>query len=80
MDATERYLFDLNGFLVLPGALSADAVREIDALMDERISHDVAPDATTHRFADVLDWGPAAEVRPRADRLGRDVLRPRPLA
>jgi hypothetical protein len=62
MDATERYLFDLNGFLVLPGALSADAVREIDALMDERISHDVAPDATTHRFADVLDWGPAVRA------------------
>jgi hypothetical protein len=58
MDATERYLFDVNGYLALPAALSAEAVVAINAMMDERIARDVAPDATTHRFADVLDWGP----------------------
>ena len=58
MDATERYLFDLNGYLVIRDALPLDTVRAINALMDERIARDVPADANTHRFADVLDWGP----------------------
>lgn len=65
MDSTERYLFDLNGYLVVPDALSVEAVTAVDRLMDERIVRDVAADATTHRFADVLDWGP--EVRALID-------------
>jgi hypothetical protein len=59
MDDHERYLFDLNGYLTIPRALSAAQVGELDALMDERIARDVPPNATTHRFGDVLDWGPA---------------------
>ena len=65
MDARERYLFDLNGYLVVRDALSAEAVTAIDRLMDERIARDVPAGATTHRFADVLDWGP--EVRALID-------------
>jgi hypothetical protein len=59
LDATERYLFDLNGYVTIPAALSAAELEAINALMDERIARDVEPDANTHRFADVLDWGPA---------------------
>jgi hypothetical protein len=59
MDDRARYLFDLNGYLAVPDALSPAIVGELDALMDERIARDVPADATTHRFGDVLDWGPA---------------------
>src|SRR5881409_3817852 len=62
MDAAERYLFDLNGYLTVPGALDAGGVVALNALMDQRIERDVAPDATSHRFADVLDWGPAVRA------------------
>ena len=30
--------------------------------MDERIASDVPADATSHRFGDVLDWGPAVRA------------------
>lgn len=59
MDATERYLFDLNGYLAIPGALSAGQLDAINGLMDERIARDVPSESTAHRFADVLDWGRA---------------------
>jgi phytanoyl-CoA dioxygenase PhyH len=62
MDEHERYLFDLNGYLAVRGALSAAVLAELNALMDERIAHDVPADATTHRFGDVLDWGPAVRT------------------
>ena len=62
MDVTERYLFDLNGYLALPGMLSRATVAELDALMDERIARDAPSDATTHRFGDILDWGPAVRT------------------
>jgi hypothetical protein len=56
MDATERYLFDLNGYLTIPGALSARQLEAINGLMDVQVARDVPPESTTHRFADVLDW------------------------
>lgn len=43
MDATERYLFDLNGYLALPGVLPASTLDAINALMDERIAQGVLP-------------------------------------
>jgi hypothetical protein len=62
MDGRDCYLFDLNGVLALPGALAGPTVAAINGLMDERIERDVLPDATTHRFADVLDWGPVVRA------------------
>ena len=47
MDATERYLFDLNGYLAVPDALSSATLEAINALMDDRIARDVPIDATT---------------------------------
>jgi len=58
VDTIDRYLFDLNGYLVIPEALDAPTLGVLNELMDERIAADVAPDTTTHRFGDVLDWGP----------------------
>ncbi len=65
MDPAQRYLFDLNGYLVVPGALAPDQVARLDAVMDEHISAEVGADETTHRFGGVLDWGP--EVRALID-------------
>ena len=59
MDDRQRYLFDLNGYLAVPGALSPAVLAELNGLMDERVARDVPAEATTHRFGDVLDWGPA---------------------
>src|SRR6478752_10769006 len=35
MTEVERYLFDLNGYLVLPSVLSSDEVDEINAVIDK---------------------------------------------
>jgi hypothetical protein len=35
MTETERYIFDLNGYLVMPGALSSQEVDEINAVIDK---------------------------------------------
>jgi hypothetical protein len=65
MHDTERYLFDLNGYLALPGLLDAAVLTRLNELMDARIATLVDPGASTHRFGDVLDWGP--EVRALID-------------
>lgn len=65
MDATQRYLFDLNGYLGVPGVLPPATVTRLNELMDARIAADVPADATTWRFEEVLDWGP--EVRALID-------------
>ena len=36
MTEEERYLFDLQGFLVVPGLLSTSEVKQLNALLDER--------------------------------------------
>lgn len=59
MNAQERYLFDLQGFLVVPDALTSAEVAELNATMDAQIAAHVPPEATTHRFfGSLLDWGP----------------------
>jgi hypothetical protein len=60
MNDHERYLFDLQGYLVIPNALSAAEVTELNAIMDAKIAEGVPADAPTHRFyGGLLDWGPA---------------------
>ncbi|MAF10912.1 mitomycin antibiotics/polyketide fumonisin biosynthesis protein [Candidatus Poribacteria bacterium] len=53
----ERYMFDLQGYLVIPDALSAEHLRELNALMDERVANDCEPDMRTHRWVHMLPWG-----------------------
>jgi hypothetical protein len=55
----ERYLFDLQGFLVIPGALTGEEVSELNAIMDRRLAVECPPDVRTHRFGSLLSWGPA---------------------
>jgi len=59
MNEHERYLFDLQGFLVVLQALNADEVAELNEIMERQVEQAVSPDASTHRFGNLLSWGPA---------------------
>lgn len=56
----ERYLFDLQGFLVVPDAIDADSLAAINATLDEKLA-DADPGAPAVQFGigggEVLDWG-----------------------
>ena len=58
MDEQARYLFDLQGFITVPGALTAAQIRGLDREFDARVRADVSPEANSHRFNSLLDWGP----------------------
>jgi Phytanoyl-CoA dioxygenase (PhyH) len=57
MDDHDRYLFDLQGFVTIPGSLSPQQVETLNREFDARVSADVDPNANTHRFNSLLDWG-----------------------
>ena len=57
MNDYERYLFDLKGYLVVPGALSQEQIAGLNRVLDERIAAECPPDMRTHRFVPLLDWG-----------------------
>ena len=57
MNDNERFLFDLQGFITIPDALDADEIGALNEILDRRIADEVEPDAATHRFLTVLDWG-----------------------
>lgn len=59
MNDHDLYLFDLQGFLTVPNALSTAQLKELNAILDEHVTQDVPPDAQSHRFGGLLDWGPA---------------------
>ncbi len=59
MNDHDLFLFDLQGFITVPDALSAAQLSELNAILDEHIAHDVPTDATNHRFGGLLDWSPA---------------------
>lgn len=58
----ERYLFDLQGFLVVPDAISPEHRAELDADVSRHLDAEVDQKATHHRFMSkgpLLGWGPA---------------------
>lgn len=57
MDDHQRYLFDLQGFVTVPNALSAEQLRVLDGAFEEHVQAEVDPGANTHRFGALLDWG-----------------------
>lgn len=60
MNEQERYLFDLQGYLVVPNALSQEQLDALNAIMDEKVEEEVPPDESTFRFfGDLLEWGPS---------------------
>lgn len=68
-DATQKYLFDLNGYLILEDVLSADEVARLNAIMDEQNLPEPGLTTASARFgssqpeqgsvssAGFLDWG-----------------------
>jgi ectoine hydroxylase-related dioxygenase (phytanoyl-CoA dioxygenase family) len=68
----DRYLFDLQGYVVVPEALSADAVARLNAQIDAMTAAETDPDMRTHRFGQLLgrdqsfreliDNGPVVDV------------------
>src|SRR5262249_24932403 len=58
-DDAQRYLFDHQGWITVPGALDPGRLDELNAEFDRQGAGAVAPDANSHRFGDILDWGPA---------------------
>ncbi len=57
MTEHERYLLDLQGFLVIPNALSGHEIASINSVIDSRIDAEVQAEANTHRFVGLLSWG-----------------------
>ena len=56
MNEKEKYLFDLNGYLVIPNALTQQQIKALNAEVDRRIKTECEPDMRTHRFASPLGW------------------------
>jgi hypothetical protein len=57
MNEHERYLFDLQGYLTVPNALTPDQLKVLNALVDEQIARHMPPEKQTHRFGGLLSWG-----------------------
>jgi ectoine hydroxylase-related dioxygenase (phytanoyl-CoA dioxygenase family) len=58
MNDQERYLFDLQGFLEVPDALSAEQLTELNRMMDEKVEGEMGVEASTCRFmGDLIEWG-----------------------
>jgi hypothetical protein len=57
MNDEERYLFDLQGFLVLPGALSPDEVGTLNELIDAQRLPEPGESVQSQRFGGFLGWG-----------------------
>jgi hypothetical protein len=56
MTDEDRFLFDLQGYIVVPDALSAEQLETLNATLDEQIA-EKASHARTHRFGGLLNWG-----------------------
>lgn len=57
MTQEEQYLFDLNGYLTVPNALSAEELAEINALVDSNLAGQPEPHKNTYRFGGMFSWG-----------------------
>jgi hypothetical protein len=55
----DRYLFDLQGYLTVTEALSAEAVGQLNEAIDEMAERDLGSDQTTHRWYHLLARSPA---------------------
>lgn len=58
MDEGEQYLFDLQGYLVVPDALVGEQVGTLNAALDRDISDQMGSDERTHRFGRLLARDP----------------------
>ena len=59
MNEHETYLFDLQGFLVVPNALTPEEVSRLNDIMDEQIERETDSQMRTHHFERLLSWDKA---------------------
>lgn len=57
MNELERYLFDLQGFLVVEDAVGPEQIAAINQLLDKQIAHIDEPGKPCFRFDSLLGWG-----------------------
>lgn len=57
MTDQERYLFDLQGYRVIPNALDAGQLAALNAALDKRIEREMPARISTRRFSHLLSWG-----------------------
>lgn len=62
MTDAEKYLFDLNGYLVVEDALTPEQVSALNALVDAHWEADGLGGKATHRFGRTLAWGAATQA------------------
>lgn len=71
MNEQERFLFDLQGFITVPEALSKQQVLALNEIWDEHIAEDMPIEAITQRWVGLLKWG-----QPYVDVLDNPTLMP----
>jgi hypothetical protein len=60
MTDKELYLFDLQGYITVPNALSAAQLSELNRTVDGQLAEHAKPDTQMHRFdQSLLEWGTA---------------------
>ena len=59
MNTQETYLFDLQGFITVPDALTPDQVATLNAIWDKRIARDMPPNTHTMRWGGLFTWSQA---------------------
>ncbi len=57
MNAQEKYLFDLQGFLTVPNALDGAQLAELNRLFDEHVAQEMSAESNTQRWGGLLAWG-----------------------
>ena len=57
MNDNEKYMFDLQGYIAVPDAISENHLRTLNTILDEHIQSECELDMMTFRFQDNLRWG-----------------------
>lgn len=57
MNDEAKYLFDLQGYITVPKALTKPQLRALNRILDQQAGEPDEPDFQTRRFKDLLDWG-----------------------
>jgi hypothetical protein len=57
MNEHEKYLFDLQGYITVPNALSPEQIAAMNAIWDGHIARDVAADVNNRRWGRSVHWG-----------------------
>jgi ectoine hydroxylase-related dioxygenase (phytanoyl-CoA dioxygenase family) len=81
MNDTEKYLFDVNGYLVVPDAIPPELVAQLNGQIDERMAASEARDAQQNAFSHCLTWrGAMLELidNPRMETYLNNLLGPPP--